>query len=104
MIKYINENEFEEIVLKPKKVIIVDFFSKLCPPSKEVDNITDSLKDDTRYDIIRIDVDKNINIVKKYGIDSVPTIVIFKNGEKKKSITGILEKEELLKILNKYIK
>jgi thioredoxin 1 len=103
LIKYISDSEFEESVLKQKKVILANFFSKLCPPSKELEDIINSLKDDERYDIVKLDADKNASILKKYGIDSVPAIVIFKNGEKKKGITGILEREELLKILNKYI-
>ena len=74
---------FEEIVLKADKPVIVDFWAEWCGPCRMVGPILSELSDEFegRAVIAKLDVDSNPTVTMKYGIRNIPTVLYFKDGE-----------------------
>jgi thioredoxin 1 len=84
--------------------VLVDFFAEWCGPCKMqapiLTELAPLLKDKVR--IIKIDVDKNQAVAMRYGIQSVPTIVLFKKGQQVWRQSGVAQKTQLLSVINQY--
>lgn len=97
----IKEDEFEEKVLKSDKKVLVDFYATWCGPCKMLSPVIEKISDkDDSYNYYKIDVDSAREISKKYGIMSVPTLLIFEDGEVKNSSLGFLSEDEVKEFLD----
>ena len=98
----IKENEFVEKIKKSKNKVIIDCYANWCGPCRMLSPILDEISDENKnYDFYKLDIDEAEEISKKYGIMSIPTLLIFENNELKDKIIGLKSKEELNNILNK---
>ena len=93
----ISDNDFEKTVLQAAKPVLVDFWADWCGPCRMVAPIVDELAEeyDGRINFFKLDVDQNPKTATKYGIMSIPTLLIFKNGEPVSNIVGVRPKNEL---------
>ena len=93
-------SKFQELISQDRPVL-VDFFAEWCGPCKMQAPILEDLKKrvNDQATIIKIDVDKNQGVAAKYGIRSVPTLMIFKNGEVKWKQSGVFPAEELERLI-----
>ncbi|OQA35420.1 MAG: Thioredoxin-1 [Parcubacteria group bacterium ADurb.Bin326] len=96
---------FEAEVLNSDKPVLVDFFATWCGPCRMQGPIVDELAAEMgdKVKIGKMDVDQNPQAAGKYGIMSIPTIMIFKGGEAKETFTGLQTKETLKAALEKLI-
>jgi thioredoxin len=97
----VDNTNFETEVLKSDKPVIVDFSAVWCGPCQMMKPIFDKLADEiTQAKFCACDIDKNVDIAKKYGVMYVPTFIVFKNGEIKNTSVGVVSEDEILKALN----
>lgn len=88
-------------IINNNKPVLVDFYADWCQPCKMVSPILEQVKRDLgeKVMIIKINVDKNPAISAKYGIRSIPTLMLFKNGEMKFSQAGVVPSEQIKNIV-----
>lgn len=98
MAKIITSQNFEEEVLKSEKPVLVDFWATWCGPCMRQAPIVEALAEEG-YAVGKIDVDQEPTLAQKYGIMSIPTLVIFKDGKEANRIVGLTNKETLKGLL-----
>ena len=98
----IREDQFGEKVLKNDKLVLVDFFATWCGPCHMIAPILDqvSRESDGNYEIYKVDVDQNEMLARKYGIMSIPTMMLFKNGQPVDKMIGFRPKNQIVDVLN----
>ena len=96
VLKLTGEN-FEQEVLKTEKTVIVDFYADWCGPCKMMSPIIDQIAEEkTDIKVGKINVDDNQDLAMEYGVMSIPTILIIKNGQVQKSFVGVQDKSKIL--------
>lgn len=91
MLRYLENESFNEIINQDK--VLVDFYAEWCGPCKMLTPVLERLGDS--FEIVKVDVDKHFDLAKEYGIMSVPTLIIFKNGKVVKQMIGFNGYDEL---------
>ncbi len=95
----INKDNFEEKVSTGK--VVVDLFANWCGPCKMLGPILEELSNEKKdYSFYKVDVDNDEDLAREFGVMSIPTLLIFENGELREKLVGFKSKEELEKVLN----
>ena len=104
MIKVFNEENFENEVLNSDKTTIVDFYADWCGPCKMMSPVIDKIAEENAETIKvgKVNVDDNQDLAMKYNVMSIPTILIFKNGNIAKTFIGVTGKDEIEDAIKKY--
>lgn len=96
MIRVLNNENFKTEIESSDKVVIVDFFATWCGPCKMLTPVFEELSNSmTDVDFVKVDIDQSLSIAQKYNITSVPTMMIFKNGEPVDTIMGFVPKQNI---------
>lgn len=104
MIKHITADTFEKDVLENKKLILVDFFATWCGPCQMLAPVLEKISNErTDIEIVKVDIDENMETAIKYGIDVVPTLKLFKNGNIVNSLEGFKSEKELIEEIEKHL-
>ena len=97
-IQSIKESSFEDEVVNSDIPVLIDFWAEWCGPCKEISSILEEIANEmkNKLKIVKINIDENPNIPNQYGIQSIPTLIIFKKGEPIATKVGGGIKSELL--------
>lgn len=101
----ITDENFDEEVVKSDKPVLIDFWATWCGPCKLIAPIVEELVDEYegKAKIGKLDVDNNQQTAIKFGVRSIPTILIFKDGKLKDTIIGAVPKGQIVQKLNSAI-
>ncbi len=96
-----DEGNFEKEVLKEKGKVLVDFYADWCGPCRMMSPIIDEIAEEMGESVKvgKINVDNNQELAIKYDVMSIPTIMVFENGNPIKTFIGVTDKTEILEVL-----
>ena len=103
MARLISENDFDQVVLKATKPVVVDFFAEWCGPCRQQTPVIErwSAANHEKCDVVKVDVDQAQALASKYGIMSIPTLIVFSGGKEKARVLGFQDEKGLTALLAK---
>jgi thioredoxin 1 len=101
----VNDQNFENEVLKSDIPVLVDFWAEWCGPCKMIGPIVEEIATDMegKLKVAKVNVDDAQGLATKFGIMSIPTLLVFKNAEPVEQIVGAMSKDQLLEKINPQI-
>ena len=93
----VTESNFEEVVLKSELPVLVDFWATWCGPCRMLGPVVAQVAAEQAGKVLvgKVNVDENPNLARRFGIRSIPTLILFKDGEMVSSSLGYVPKEKL---------
>lgn len=88
-------NKLLETVVSKKGITVVDFFVTWCGTCQALGQVLDELSEEVDYNIVKVDIDKYQDVAEFYGVRSMPTLVIFKDGKPVETLTGGRTKDQV---------
>lgn len=104
-IKHIKQSDFENLVIKSNKTVLVDFYASWCGPCRMLAPILEQVKTEigSKAEIYKLDIDEATELARTYGVMSIPTMIIFKDGEEKEKMIGLRQKSQIIEAINNHI-
>lgn len=103
-VPHLDKNSFEGEVLKSKGVVLVDFYATWCGPCKMTSPIIEELAGEMKnVKFVKVDVDQNQELSSQYQVFSIPTFLVFKDGQVVNQFVGAQSKEAFIAEINKAI-
>jgi thioredoxin 1 len=99
--KLVNEENFNEEVLK-KDFIVADFYADWCGPCRVIAPFLEEIQAELGVEIVKVNLDESPNIASQYNVMSIPTLAIFKNGEKVSVNVGAASKARIIDWIESY--
>ena len=98
----LTKENFEQEVLKADKPVLVDFWAEWCGPCQMMLPVIEELaKEQTEIKVCKVNVDEQMELARQYRVMSIPTFLVFKNGESIAQTLGAQPKEKLLELIRK---
>ncbi len=101
MSQIVSSSEFESVVLNASEPVLVDFFATWCGPCKMLAPVLDEVAEaaGARAKVVKVDIDASPDLAQRYGVMSVPTLIVFKGGEAASQVVGVQPKQTILGLL-----
>ena len=101
-IVHTSDSAFDADVLQNGKAVLLDFWAEWCGPCKMIAPLLDEVADkyEDKLDVVKLNVDENPNTAQKFGIRSIPTLILFKDGAVQAQMMGAMPKSQLEEFLD----
>jgi thioredoxin 1 len=101
-IVHTSDAAFDADVLQNSKAVLLDFWAEWCGPCKMIAPMLDEVADkyEDKLDIVKLNVDENPNVAQKFGIRSIPTLILFKDGDVQAQLMGAMPMRQLEEFLD----
>jgi thioredoxin 1 len=103
LVKHADDNNFSTLVLKDEKVTLVDFWAPWCGPCRAIGPVLEELaaQYDGRVNVVKVNIDENPATASQYGVRSIPTLLVVKDGKVQDTQIGLSSKNQLAALLDK---
>lgn len=91
-----DESQFEQEIIKSTEMILVDFYADWCGPCKMVAPILEEIAQEGIVQVAKVNVDQQPKLAERFGILSIPTMIVFQDGKEKKKLIGARSKQDLI--------
>ncbi len=101
----VTDSTFKQEVLESEVPVLVDFWAPWCGPCRMVAPVVDEISEqyDGQIKVVKVNTDENPSVASQYGIRSIPTLMIFKGGQRVDMVVGAVPKTTLANTLEKYL-
>ncbi|MGB3787429.1 MAG: thioredoxin [Phormidesmis sp.] len=101
----VTDSTFKQEVLESDTPVLVDFWAPWCGPCRMVAPVVDEISEqyDGQVKVVKVNTDENPSVASQYGIRSIPTLMIFKGGQRVDMVVGAVPKTTLANTLEKYL-
>ena len=100
----LNDSNFEADVIKSDKPVLVDFWAEWCGPCQRIAPLVEELAKENagKMKVGKLDIDENPDTAGNYGVNSIPTLIVFKNGKEVDRVVGALPKSQLQALVDRH--
>ena len=105
LVKHADDSNFAAVVLQESKPVLVDFWAPWCGPCRAIGPILEELAREygDRVNVVKVNVDDNPETAGQYGVRSIPTLLMIKDGKVKDTSVGLASKNQLAELLNRHL-
>ena len=104
-VREVNERDFDQVVLKSKTPVLVDFWAEWCGPchalAPDVEAAAERYRDGGQ--VVKVNVDDSPTLAQRYRIQAIPTLILFQDGVEKERIVGVVSQEQISETIERYI-